>query len=35
MSNIVELKVIAIFVLGMVIGIANFVFGMYYGRKEK
>jgi hypothetical protein len=33
-SNMDILRILAIFVLGMVIGMANFVFGMYYGKEK-
>lgn len=34
-SNIEILRILAIFVLGMATGMANFVFGMYYGKEKK
>jgi putative Mn2+ efflux pump MntP len=34
-NNIEILRVLAIFILGMAIGMANFVFGMYYGKDKK
>lgn len=34
-SNMDILRIIAIFVLGMAVGMANFVFGLTYGKEKK